>query len=73
MVLYRELYRLPVTIHPYANYDALPEELTALKLADAKRWYRQNITPENSMLLVTGDVNPDEIDYLYSELALVSW
>jgi predicted Zn-dependent peptidase len=62
MVLYRELYELPVSIHPYARYDALPEEVGALKLADVKRWYKQHFTPENAVLVVTGDVDPDAVE-----------
>jgi predicted Zn-dependent peptidase len=62
MVLYRELYELPVSIHPYARYDALPEEMAELKLEQVKRWYKDNFTPENAVLVVTGDVDADGIE-----------
>ena len=47
MVLYRELYELPVSIHPYARYDALPEEMAELKLEHVKRWYKEHFTPRS--------------------------
>jgi len=62
MVLYRELYELPVSIHPYAHYDALPEEMSALKLTDVKRWYKEHFTPDNAVLVVTGDVDADTVE-----------
>ncbi|HEY3493572.1 MAG TPA: pitrilysin family protein [Polyangiaceae bacterium] len=62
MVLYRELYEMPVTTHPYARYDAMPGELAELKLADARDWYRKHITAENTVLVVSGDVEPDAVE-----------
>jgi len=62
MVLYRELFELPVSIHPYARYDALPDEMAQLKLPDLKRWYKEHFTPENSVLVVTGDVDADGVE-----------
>jgi len=72
MVLYRELYALPVSIHPYAHYDALPEEMSALKLADVKRWYKDHFTPDNAVLVVTGDVDADTVEKA-AERAFKSW
>jgi predicted Zn-dependent peptidase len=62
MALYRELFELPVSIHPYARYDALPEEMAELKLEHVKRWYKENFTPENAVLVVTGDVDADGVE-----------
>jgi predicted Zn-dependent peptidase len=62
MVLYRELYELPVTMHPYAHYDAMPDEIAAIRLADARAWYKQNFTAENCVLVVSGDVDPDAVE-----------
>lgn len=62
MLLYRELYELPVSVHPYARYDALPEELSAITLADAKAWHRTHFTAENAVLVVSGDVDPDAVE-----------
>jgi zinc protease len=62
MVLYRELYEQPVSVHPYARYDALASELGAIGLAQVKGWYRRHVTPENAELLVAGDVEPAELE-----------
>jgi zinc protease len=62
MLLYRELYELPVSVHPYARYDALPEELAAITLADAKAWHRTHFTAENAVLVVCGDVDADAVE-----------
>jgi predicted Zn-dependent peptidase len=72
MLLYRELYELPVSVHPYARFDALPEEVAELKLADVKRWYKQHFTPENAELVVTGDVDPGEVERA-AEKAFGTW
>jgi predicted Zn-dependent peptidase len=61
-VLYRELFELPTGVHPYSHYDALPAELEKLTLADAKDWHKRNVTPENAVLVVTGDVDPDAVE-----------
>ncbi len=61
MLLYRELYELPTSIHPYARYDALPEEIEAIRLEDAKRWARTHVVPENATLVVTGDVDASAV------------
>ncbi len=62
MVLYRELYELPVSIHPYARYDAFPAEMAELKLEHVRRWYKDHVTPENAVLVVSGDVSPDGVE-----------
>jgi predicted Zn-dependent peptidase len=61
MVLYRELYELPTSIHPYARYDALPDEIAAIRLEDAKKWARTHVVPENATLVVTGDVDASAV------------
>ena len=61
MVLYRELYELPTSVHPYARYDALPDELSAIKLDDCKRWAKTHVVPENATLVVTGDVEASAV------------
>jgi zinc protease len=61
MVLYRELYDLPTSVHPYARYDALPDDLVAIRLEDAKRWARTHVVPENATLVVTGDIDANAV------------
>lgn len=61
MVLYRELYSLPTSVHPYARYDAQPSELEKLTLADCRNWVRTHFVPSNASLVVVGDVTADEV------------
>jgi predicted Zn-dependent peptidase len=61
MVLYRELYELPTSVHPYARYDALPDDLAAIKLDDCRRWAKTHVVPENATLVVTGDVDAEAV------------
>jgi len=61
MVLYRELYSLPTSVHPYARYDALPADLEKLTLADCRAWHKQHFVPPNATLVVAGDVGADEV------------
>ncbi len=60
--LYRELYALPVSVHPYAAYDASPSELAAIRLRDVVGWYGKHVTPANAELVVAGDVRPDDVE-----------
>jgi zinc protease len=59
MILYRELFEVPTAIHPYSRYDALPNELEKLTLADCKAWHKQHMTPKNAVLIAAGDVDID--------------
>jgi predicted Zn-dependent peptidase len=61
MLLYRELYELPTSVHPYARYDALPADLEAIKLDDCKRWAKAHVVPDNATLVVTGDVDVNAV------------
>jgi predicted Zn-dependent peptidase len=61
MLLYRELYELPTSIHPYARYDALPEEIAQIRLDDCRRWAKAHVVPENATLVVAGDVEPSAV------------
>ncbi len=58
MILYRELYDLPTGVHPYSRYDALPEDLERLTLADCRAWHKAHFVPANASLIVVGDVAP---------------
>jgi zinc protease len=71
-VLFRELYQLPTGVHPYSHYDALPAELEKLTLADAKEWHKRHVTPENAVLVVSGDVDPDAVEAA-AKKAFANW
>jgi predicted Zn-dependent peptidase len=59
MLLWRELYRLPTGIHPYASYDAVPGELAKITTATCRDFYKKNFTPKNTEIVVGGDVDVD--------------
>lgn len=62
MVLYRELYDVPTGVHPYSRYDAMPEDLGKLTLADCRAWHKAAFVPSNTNLIVAGDVTPQVIE-----------
>jgi zinc protease len=57
MLLWRELYRLPTGLHPYASYDAVPSELAKLTTQTCRDFYRKNFSPKNAVLVVAGDID----------------
>ena len=59
MLMWRELYRLPTGIHPYASYDALPSELTKITTRPCRDFYQKNFTPKNTEIVVGGDIDAD--------------
>ena len=68
MVLYRELYELPTSIHPYARYDALPADFEKLTLEQVRSWHRRHFTPRNAVLVIAGDVDPGAIEKSVAEV-----
>ncbi len=61
MVLYRELYHLPTSSHPYADYDSTPKKLGAVTLAACRAWHKLHVTPNNAVLVVAGDVTSQQV------------
>lgn len=57
MLLWRELYRLPTRLHPYAAFDALPKELEILSGRDLRAHYRKHYVPKNAELVLAGDLD----------------
>jgi predicted Zn-dependent peptidase len=57
MLLWRELYRLPTGLHPYASYDARPAELAKITTAMCRDFYKKNFTPKNTTIIVGGDID----------------
>jgi predicted Zn-dependent peptidase len=62
MILYRELYDLPTTVHPYSRHDAQPAEIQKLTLADSRAWHKAHFVPSNASLVVVGDVPSDRVE-----------
>lgn len=72
MILYRELFEVPTSIHPYSRFDALPSDLQKLTLADCKAWHKQHMTPKNALLIAAGDVDIDAFAKA-AERAFAGW
>ena len=54
------------TAHPYGEYIT-EAQIAALSLDDVTNYYRKRFVPNNAYLVVTGDVNPEEIITLVNE------
>lgn len=61
MVLYRELFG-GSGAHPYAHFDATAAQVDRITLAEARKWYSQYVVPQNSALIVAGDVTPEVLN-----------
>jgi predicted Zn-dependent peptidase len=59
MLMWRELYRLPTGVHPYASYDAMPSELARITTKTCRDFYQKNFTPKNATIVVGGDIDVD--------------
>jgi predicted Zn-dependent peptidase len=59
MLMWRELYRLPTGVHPYASYDATPSELARITTKTCRDFYQKNFTPKNATIVVGGDIDAD--------------
>jgi zinc protease len=47
--------------HPYAQIAPSEEQVAAYKREELRTVYRESYTPENALLLLVGDFNPDDI------------
>jgi len=72
MLLWRELYRLPTGLHPYASFDAVPSELAKITTKSCREFYRKNYSPKNAVLVVAGDIDADGVKKA-AQRALGSW
>ena len=57
MLLWRELYRLPTGLHPYAAYDAVPSELAKITAQNCREFYKKHYSPKNTEVVVSGDID----------------
>lgn len=54
--------QLTFTVHPYRNpVVGYMEDLTRVTRDDLFRWYRANYNPANTVIVVAGDVDPDDV------------
>src|SRR5438874_1548853 len=58
--------------HPYARVSPTPESLDALKRADLASFRQEKFIPNNAVMIVVGDVDPDEIA-AKTESLFASW
>lgn len=72
MLLYRELFKLPTSVHPYASADATAQEIDKLSVAEVKAFHKQRWVPSGSVLVMVGDVDAADARAL-SDRALASW
>jgi zinc protease len=61
MWLQRQLFRLPIGVHPYGSFDVLPVELERLGLAACREWFGQFVTPNNARLIAVGDTTAERL------------
>lgn len=57
---------------PASVVSSTPESINAMNVEQLKQWYQQRYTPQNSILIVAGDVTPAEV-YPKIEQALKDW
>lgn len=61
-VLYEQLHSNMFTAHPYrVPIIGWMNDLENMKVADAQAWYQAWYAPNNAILVVSGDVQPDEV------------
>ena len=72
MMLYRELFNLPTSVHPYSRFDTTAKEVSAITLADCKAWHKREFTGKNALLVVVGDVDGARVK-AEAERALGAW
>jgi zinc protease len=53
----REIYRLPVSLHPYASHEAHAADLDKLTLADLRAFYKRAYTPQGASLVAVGPLD----------------
>jgi zinc protease len=64
-LLYEKMDAALYTIHPYGRpVVGVPEDVAKLNRDDAETFYRAHYAPANAIVLVVGDVKPDEVKAL---------
>jgi zinc protease len=58
--------------HPYANTDTTEAALGRVSRTHLSNWHRANVVPNNSFLVATGDVSPEQV-LAASERAFRGW
>lgn len=58
MLVHRELFKLPASVHPYASFEATAGEVDHLPPDAPKTFAKQRWVPAGSLLVIAGDVDP---------------
>ncbi|MFO0658768.1 MAG: insulinase family protein [Polyangiaceae bacterium] len=61
MLVFRELYKMPASLHPYASYDATADELEKLNSGEIKAFIKKWYTPKAATLVLTGPVEATDV------------
>ena len=61
MWLQKQLFRIPIGVHPYGSFDVLPVELERLDTQTCLEWFKRYVTPENTRLIIVGDLTLAEL------------
>lgn len=56
IILFRDLFSLPAERHPYASFEASPEEISRLTATDCRIFHVRRFVPKNTFVVVAGDV-----------------
>jgi zinc protease len=56
LILFRDLFSLPADRHPYASFDASPEEISRLTATDCRTFHARRFVPKNTFVVIAGDV-----------------
>jgi zinc protease len=68
----RELNKALYGDHPYAHVDTTAEVVKRLSRQDLVRWHAQHFAPNNAVLVVVGDVSPEQVKGA-AEHAFAGW
>jgi zinc protease len=72
-IAYREFYRTAYgPAHPYGHVDLTPESIRATRRQDVVAWHRDHFVPNNAILVVAGNVTPEQV-HEAAERAFGSW
>jgi predicted Zn-dependent peptidase len=61
MVLHKDLFEMPAEQHPYAAFNATPEELGRITPAEVRSFHQRYYTRKNTFVVVAGDAAPEAV------------
>ena len=61
MVLHRELFQLPTSLHPYEFWGPTASDLEQVTLRDVQKFHTKSYTPNGATLVIAGSVNEAQV------------